>query len=176
MILSSENVLLYTASFLDFFVVKGPHSRSTHQYEEMWGLLANFFPEFPPEVQRIEQVTGGAEFLGSPIFGSNTFLSFAKQVDKVISCQEHLSNLEEPQVEFHVLRSCLGICKINYLLRTVPLERVQTAFQIWPGFKTLSWDNTTHLCLTSAGNRQSYQFGLEDLVSEKLREHQLLLS
>ena len=30
--------------------------------------------------------------------------------------------MEDPQVELHLLRSCLGICKINHLLRTVPKD------------------------------------------------------
>ena len=77
------------------------------------------FPEIDAEVQRISHVTGGAEFLGSPIFGSDTFFadSVAKRV-KVLSCQEHL-DIKYPQVELHLLCSCLGLCKINHILRTV---------------------------------------------------------
>ena len=119
------------ASFLDLLSSKGPaHGLyiNMKKCEVFWPSGDNSFPEFPPKVQRIEQITGGAEFLGSPILGSNTFfdMSFAKRVDKVISCQEHLSDLEDPQVELHLLRSCLSLCKINHLLRTVPPERVQT--------------------------------------------------
>ena len=94
--------------------------------EVFWPSGDSSFPEFPEEVIRINQVLGGAEFLGAPVVGSDAFFdqSFAKRVDKVLSCQDRLSDLEDPQVELHLLRSCLSLCKINHLIRTVPPERV----------------------------------------------------
>ena len=35
------------------------------------------------------------------------------------SLQDRLGGLGNPQVELHLLRSCLGVCKLNYLLRTI---------------------------------------------------------
>ena len=63
----------------------------------------------------------GAAFLGSPVWGSSDyFLSFVgKAVDKVASLQDRLGGLGNPQVELHLLRSCLGVCKLNHLLRTI---------------------------------------------------------
>ena len=40
-------------------------------------------------------------------------------MEKAFDAQSHLSELNNPQVELHLLRSCLSICKINHLLRTV---------------------------------------------------------
>ena len=33
-----------------------------------------------------------------------------------------LSDLNDPQIELHLLRGCLNTCKVNHLLRTVPFE------------------------------------------------------
>ena len=41
-----------------------------------------------------------------------------------MSCQEHLLDIKDPQVELHLLHSCLGLCKINHILRTVPSHRI----------------------------------------------------
>ena len=35
-----------------------------------------------------------------------------------ISCQWHLQALKDPQVELHLFRSCLSLCKMNHLLQT----------------------------------------------------------
>ena len=32
--------------------------------------------------------------------------------------------LDDPQVEMHLLRSCLGVCRINHLLRSVPKDNI----------------------------------------------------
>ena len=49
----------------------------------------------------------------------------AKRVEKVLSCQEHL-DIKDPQVELHLLRSCLGLCKINHILRTVLYHLIES--------------------------------------------------
>ena len=80
------------------------------------------FPEFPSSVTRISLLQEeGAAFLGSPVWGSSDyFLSFVgKAVDKVASLQDRIGGLGNPQVELHLLRSCLGVCKLNHLLRTI---------------------------------------------------------
>ena len=53
--------------------------------------------------------------------GTSQFFSncFKKRVDQVAAALSHLSDLENPQVELQLLRSCLSICKINHLLRSV---------------------------------------------------------
>ena len=43
-------------------------------------------------------------------------------IDKVKGLQTLILELDDPQVELHLLRSCLNVCKINHLLRTVPSE------------------------------------------------------
>ena len=59
---------------------------------------------------------------GSPVYGKDDFIdsTLAKVVDKVLNSQSHLQDLDNPQVELHLLRSRLDSCKLNSLLRTVP--------------------------------------------------------
>ena len=75
--------------------------------EVFWPSGNQSFPELPSQSMCLRE---GIELLGSPIYGTEKF------------AQSHLSNLNNPQVELQLLRSCLSICKINYnhLLRTVP--------------------------------------------------------
>lgn len=60
--------------------------------------------------------------LGSPLWGTDSF--FAASVEKVVSKVKDLhsaiSDLQDPQLELRLLRSCLGVCKVNHILRTVP--------------------------------------------------------
>ena len=87
-----------------------------------WSSGDQIFPEFPSEIKRVYRSVGGAPLLGSPVYGTtDDFINstLAKVVDKVLNSQSHLQDLENPQVELHLL-SCLGFCKLNSLLRTVP--------------------------------------------------------
>ena len=85
--------------------------------EVFWPSGNQSFPGFPPEVQGIGHTKGGDEFLGCPIYGLNNFFtaSLSKHIDKVLDCQDRLSDLENPQVELHLLRSCISLCKQNHL-------------------------------------------------------------
>ena len=82
------------------------------------------FLEISSDVQRVDANKDGAEFLGSPVCGSKEFVdnSLAKRVDRDLECQQLLSDLGNSQVELHLLRSCLSLCKINHLISTVPSD------------------------------------------------------
>ena len=60
--------------------------------------------------------------MGSPIRGTDNFFDqfLFSRLAKVTAAQDSIAILEDPQVELHSLRSCLGSCKIIHLLRTVP--------------------------------------------------------
>ena len=109
------------SSLLQSVSEKGP-SYGLHvnlnKCELYWPSGDQAFPLFPSQVRRLSE---GVELLGSPVHGSVDFFrsSISKRVDKVLESQTLLSNLEDPQVELHLLRSCQSICKINHLLRTV---------------------------------------------------------
>ena len=95
--------------------------------EVFWPTGDASFPEFPAEIQRIQNSAEGLELLGSPVYGSDRFFDtfLAKRIDKVRCLQDLLPDLKDPQIELHLLRSCMGVCKINHLLRTVPSNRVE---------------------------------------------------
>ena len=72
------------------------------------------------------EVEGGADLLGSPIYGSEQYYDavFQKHTNTVTEAQNHLIDIDNPQIEFQLLRSCLSLPKINYLLRIVPPRKV----------------------------------------------------
>ena len=114
------------SSFLDDLQLRGP-SYGLHpnlsKCEVFWPSGDQSFTDFPPAVKRVVlPQAGGIDFLGSPIWGSPEFLSafVGSVVDRVSALQERLRDLGDPQVELHLLRSCLGVCKLNHLLRTIP--------------------------------------------------------
>lgn len=87
--------------------------------EVFWPCGDFSFPEFPEEFLR---PTEGISLLGSPLWGEESF--YQEVVDstiaKTLSLQSSILELEDAQVEMHLLRSCLSVCKVNHLLRTTP--------------------------------------------------------
>ena len=81
--------------------------------EVFWPTGDASFPEFPAEIQRIQNSAEGLELLGSPVYGSDKFFDtfLAKRIDKVRCLQDLLPDLKDPQMELHLLRSCMGVCK-----------------------------------------------------------------
>ena len=69
---------------------------------------------------RVSQQEGGITVLGSPI-GSDVFIK--QQIDLAVKKMKGvlllLERIDDAQVRFCLLRSCLGSCRINHLLRTV---------------------------------------------------------
>ena len=123
------------SSFLDGLQLRGP-SYGLHpnlsKCEVFWPSGDQSFADFPPAVKRVVlPQTGGIDFLGSPIWGSPEFLStfVGSVVDRVSVLQERLRDLDDPQVELHLLRSCLGVCKLNHLLQTIPPGSVDSELQ-----------------------------------------------
>ena len=57
-----------------------------------------------------------------PLWGSQAFFNrtIAHTIDIVLWLHSYLPLLEDAQVALHLLHSCLGVCKVNHLLRTVP--------------------------------------------------------
>ena len=101
---------------------------NTAKCEVFWPSGDQSFLEFPDGVQRVNANKDGAEFLGSPVCCSKEFVnnSLAKRVDRVLECQQLLSDLGNSQVELHFLSSCLSLCKINHLIRAVPSNVIES--------------------------------------------------
>ena len=102
-------------SLIDRFQQLGPTlglHLNLSKCEIFWPSGDQSFPEFPPEMCRLSISDGGVDLLGSPILGSEEFTEayVLNKVDKVLAMQDHLDDLEDPQVELHLLRSCLGLC------------------------------------------------------------------
>ena len=111
--------------FLDRLLATGPkYGLFVHmaKCELYWPSGDQAFPEFPEAIVRVGDQQDGIELLGSPVFGSDKFFEEAVQrrVSKILAAQDHLEDLDNPQVALHLLRSCLSLCKVNHLLRTVP--------------------------------------------------------
>ena len=80
-------------------------------------------------------------------------------MDKILDWQDRLTALEDPQVELHLLRSCLSLCKLNHIIRTVPgFKRNDVLMQFDSGLhhslEALSSSSVSDL----AWNRQLFQF------------------
>ena len=113
------------AHLLDILLSRGPSFGlhvNVNKCEIFWPSGDQDFPEFDPEIQRTFRVSCGVDFLGSPVYGSDTYFvsSVSKRIDKIMHQQIQLSVLDDRQVELHLLRSCLGSCKMNHIIRAVP--------------------------------------------------------
>ncbi len=118
-------------SLLTFIDIHGPQHGLTlnrKKCEVFWPSGDPDFPEFPPEVLRPH---GGITLLGSPLWGPDKFIAsqVPSVVDKVMEMQSKILELEDPEVETHLLRSCLGVCKANHILRTVPKHIISEQLQ-----------------------------------------------
>ena len=99
------------------------------------------FPKFATEIQRSAQVYGGVDFLGCPVYGSSSYVTefVSQQVDKILDWQNRLTALDDPQVELHLLRSCLSLCKLNHIIRTVHGFKIKDVL--------IQFDSGLHHCL-----------------------------
>ena len=103
--------------------------------------------------------------------------------------QDHLDDLEDPQVELHLLRSCLGLCKVMFLLRTLPpgfapeafkhfdaglrrsLERITNSF-----LDDLAWQQASlPINMGGLGLRQASAFALPAFVGSRNSTRELVL-
>ena len=87
---------------------------------ELWWPSVNLaqWDLYPPEI--IRNVQDGCELLGSALgSASHANLLVMKRVLKIQSITEKLLEIMDPQIELALLRSCIGLPKINFALRTV---------------------------------------------------------
>lgn len=76
----------------------------------------------------------GVKLLGSPI-GSADFANrlLLKRIHKIDALFTEVRKLEEPQVQFCLLRSCVGFPKIAFSLRTCPPVHLTECLQLFDG-------------------------------------------
>lgn len=66
-------------------------------------------------------LVAGFHFMGDKAFYQRALETL---IGNVLELQSIITTFDDPQVEIHLLSSCLGICKINHPLRTVPNDLV----------------------------------------------------
>ena len=69
--------------------------------------------------------------------------------------QSHLSDIDDPQIELHLLRSCLSLCKINYLLRTIPPDLITTSYNLFDCGLHQSLESIIHSSLVDTSMLQA---------------------
>ena len=79
--------------------------------------------------------SSGPVFLGSPVWGPpGVFAAFVDSViERVSVLQGRLRDLDNPQVELHLLCSCLGVCKLNHLLHMVSPDSILPQLRLFDG-------------------------------------------
>ena len=122
--------------FLELLLEKGPQFGlfvNLEKTELFWPSGDQLYPDFPVTIRRINASSDGVTLLGSPTWGPDEFFrNFVRQhINKVLESQARLMDLENPQVALHLLRSCLGLCKLNHLQCTVPTSIVS---DLWRHF------------------------------------------
>ena len=86
---------------------------------ELFWPKATDLSEFPVDIKRIP--TTGVDILGSHIGCPESQERFLeKKTFAVTALFEITSELNASQIEFAILKNCLGVCKFNHLLRSLP--------------------------------------------------------
>jgi len=95
---------------------------------------------YPEGISRVRD--SGVKLFGSPI-GDADFANqlLSNRIQKIKALLKEVSKLEEPQVQFCLLRSCAGFPKIAFSLRTCPPDYHEEALKIF--------DEITHDSLAS---------------------------
>ena len=120
------------AKFYDEVLFQGPSFGlyvNPQKCELFWPSEDQLFRGFNESILRLYD---GVSLLGSPLWGTEHFTikELNVRIDKVKGLQTLILELDDPQVELHLLRSCLNnVCKINHLLRTVPSESILTSYE-----------------------------------------------
>ena len=99
--------------------------------EIWWPSRPNNLDCFPTGDNGVKRIPNeGVELLGNPI-GSEAFMQnfvFGKQT-KLRELDTRLLEINDAQIEFCLLRGCLGFGKINHLLRSCPPSAVRSSFE-----------------------------------------------
>ena len=88
-------------------------------------------PEFPEFSSGCLGMKAGVNF-GVPLCGWYHLHSrHSERVWIVSQLQGLVLSFDDPQVELHLIRSCLSVCKINHLLRTVSSEIIEKQLDVF---------------------------------------------
>ena len=81
-----------------------------------------------PHFSNIPCVSGDFELLGTPLGpAAHCEATLLRRVHKVLDILSKLGDLQDSQMEATLLRSCLALPKVTYVLRTCPPDHIETA-------------------------------------------------
>ena len=100
---------------------------------EIWWdleLSDNIKEAYPSEVS--QRYNDGTFVLNAPI-GSHRFMedSIVQKVKALDPLFQEVSALESTHVSFTLLKFCMGVCKVNYLLRVTPVQCTKSGAQVF---------------------------------------------
>jgi len=89
--------------------------------DPLWDDVSHFSPNF-------SQTTEGIVLLGATATLSTPFLHsvVSQRVEKILTLLQKLEELNDPQIQLLLLRSCVGIPKFVYTLRTSPPQLISS--------------------------------------------------
>ena len=119
------------------------NTKKTHLWWPNLSLLPDVSLQFRSLDRTLLRPPGdGVSVLGSPVSHLPSYYKAAlsARVNAAISAIHSLSPLRDPQVQLLLLRSCLGSCRLIYLLRSIP-----PLLDMLPPLR--SFDNTLTSCL-----------------------------
>ena len=103
-----------------FWPSEGALSFST-KIQEPFPILPDIIPrKCAPFTELLGALILDPAIKSDTIFFSEVVSCLNGKVENIRRVHENLPKLEDPQIEYSLLRSCLNFGKINYLLRTVP--------------------------------------------------------
>ena len=97
---------------------------------EMWNALMFYddFQALPIGILRIREA--GVKLLGGPVGSSKFAVKLTeKRVDKIKVSMDRLNLLEDAQMEFCLLRACVGFPKMVFTMRTTPTETIENVLK-----------------------------------------------
>ena len=109
---------------------------------------------FPAKIKRVP--TAGVELLGCAL-GAASFVAahLEKRVGKAEAALEELALFEDGQVELLLLRSCLGLPKLGYSMRTTPPVKIGAALARFHGLLIASLNRIVGSPLDDAARAQA---------------------
>ena len=109
---------------------------------------------FPPDIERVR--CEGVDLLGSPL-GSEDFCDklVMDRVQKIEKTLDMLPELDDPQIELLLLRSCVGLPKFAFPMRTCPPSKISNSIRRFDDAITASLTTIVGCPLTRSSSTQA---------------------
>ena len=109
-----------------------------------------------PHLSNVQVSGEGFEFLGCPI-GPNDYIDpvLASKFAKAVAFCEQVGRLSDPQINLSLLQRCTGVCRVLYLLKGVPPERIKSYCAHLNGKLLEAYEASTGLNLSQQARKQA---------------------